>query len=1125
LLIDLTTPHLSLAQTADTVRLGILFVQFADSNTNVDARGGCGWIDTDNDHKPDTLINDKYTYMDFWNIFFQEQDSVHHPDFESHSWYIDHDKLLLANHLDLYINGSFRRYWKDVSYDLLEIVPGKTRGNESGIINKIDYCCGDSSNGKIRWLTLSENKSFFSLASVVRDSALALLKSANSPIDDYVDTAFSQIIVVYAGSCVGSGEANPGVTHVMYTHMSLKHTHFSGLAALCHEFAHDALAWKDLHDKPNKTWVGHFSLMGDPRPIGCLTPPHPDPMYKLMAGWLKDSIVYGVIGDIDLPIIEEKYNGGRPFVLVLPVRGSFQKPFDWYWPTNEYYIIENRRATGFDRYINRYSAGCDSSYGAVEGNGGFVIWEHTSRTPRLRIVEADDRYQLTTLPDSVNHTGAPSDFFSDRLFAPWTFPNDYTRVADGGYPYTEYRGTTQTRGWPVLAKFSPYNTTSNVNTVSLVSTGGRFSDTCAATANNNQRKLAWRGSQVAMVNEAGGRAFLSMSTNNGLTWDWCELLSSVNFNSTVHSIPELASAPSVCWMEDTLRVVWQQKDSTDKWRIAVYGAGSGARVIEANIDEGEAPPTPVIGYGMGDQGEMVAKVVYSTSAGLKQSISTNKGVSWLPPDTIAGTDGFCIHPSLAMNQYHSMLVYEDLYTKDLYYSLDGGSVQNLTYPMRVHGLTNHRNPSVILKDSIVHVVWVADLKSLIGRVSDITQRAIHVQMNVDSIPSSAVKTFFDRRNGRTEYAEVPVLAPYPSGPQSKGATILWSVADSVAQGVRLRHNRYVYNTKTHEYNWLFDYESPLSSVTTRHPAITEIGNDARFIVTRENASPYQLVSHRISEDLSTGIGDRTIDIGITTTDLPESDCVMSLRSSQPLLMSGSTVLAALDNAGVPDDGFDGSGKGPGVSELLRTESTLFEMTQSVAWSIRLRFDSLYNRSDTIAITGRILDPQNYSVFGSSNTALIPENVFDTTVTLGFELPPSLYPEAEVVFTMELENAPDSKPDRFLSVMHHIYSEDAVPKRMSPEVVASKAALPSAQLFPNPATGERAFLRYTTTAQEYVRVELFDALGRLVRVLKNGPVVRQDNLLAFSTEELNPGRYIVRITTGGKSESLRFNVVK
>jgi M6 family metalloprotease-like protein len=77
------------------------------------------------------------------------------------------------------------------------------------------------------------------------------------------------------------------------------------MAVLIHEFGHDYLNWKDLHDKARgRRWVGHFSLMGDPRPLCSLTPPHPDPMHKLLAGWLEDSIVYGVIGDIDLPIIE-----------------------------------------------------------------------------------------------------------------------------------------------------------------------------------------------------------------------------------------------------------------------------------------------------------------------------------------------------------------------------------------------------------------------------------------------------------------------------------------------------------------------------------------------------------------------------------------------------------------------------------------------------------------------------------------------------------------------------------------------------------------------------------------------------------------------------------------------------
>lgn len=279
----------SFSQTPESRRVGVVFVQFADKDTNVSARGGCGWIDISDppDQLPDTLVNDKYRYKDLWALFFQEEGSVTHPDSASHSGYIATNRMMLSNKLDLCIHGSFRRYWKDVSYGLFEIVPGETRENESGIINHVEYEGTDPSEGRIAWITLGRTRTEYSdlygglAAADVRDDALDSL--AMNPPPGYNSSHYDDIIVVYAGPSFGTSFS--GVINLMTDLLTSQRSQFGGMFELVHEYGHQAVFGNiDLHgaaNTPGISWVGSLSIMGDARPMCRLTPPHPDPWNKL----------------------------------------------------------------------------------------------------------------------------------------------------------------------------------------------------------------------------------------------------------------------------------------------------------------------------------------------------------------------------------------------------------------------------------------------------------------------------------------------------------------------------------------------------------------------------------------------------------------------------------------------------------------------------------------------------------------------------------------------------------------------------------------------------------------------------------------------------------------------------
>ena len=575
----------------------------------------------------------------------------------------------------------------------------------------------------------------------------------------------------------------------------------------------------------------------------------------------------------------------------------------------------------------------------------------------------------------------------------------------------------------------------DVNTVDVMATMDRFAGRDSATSGNNQRKLSANGPTIVMVHESNGLVFASKSTNAGVTWNICELNTAIDYDSTDRVTPQhkYESAPSVCWMGDASWMTWQREETEGIWSIVarkilstgdyIIYAATIADTVVINTDS----PTPVIGYGyqqsIGGQMIPIAKIVFATSEGLKESISTDAGSHWSDPVIIPGTRETSVRPSLAMNDNHMVLVYEEGEDQDLYYSVDGDTVRNLTFDFKNNGLSNNRYPSVTLNNDIVHIVWVADYTDRETGLK--TQRAVHTQWNANAMPSSVLKTLFDRKyNGRAEYSEVPVLAVHPSGTLDKGATIFWSVKD-ILPGARLRFNRYTQNPKTGLYTWQFDMEkdgeSGLSGQTTRHPAITELANSTFFAVTRGNAAPYQIATSYTHVDANTGKGTISLDIATMTTNNPlDPRSLMNVISEQPTLATGTQLLGVLVNAGVPDSGFDGSAQGPGIRELLRSESVLLDMSQSISWDMRVVFDSTIPPADTVFVIGRMLDASTGSVIASSDTIRRPIANRDSSFTLGFELPPSHWPQAEIAITVDVCNDPDSAPVRFLSVAAYVH---------------------------------------------------------------------------------------------------------
>lgn len=75
-----------------------------------------------------------------------------------------------------------------------------------------------------------------------------------------------------------------------------------------------------------------------------------------------------------------------------------------------------------------------------------------------------------------------------------------------------------------------------------------------------------------------------------------------------------------------------------------------------------------------------------------------------------------------------------------------------------------------------------------------------------------------------------------------------------------------------------------------------------------------------------------------------------------------------------------------------------------------------------------------------------------------------------------------------------------------------------QIMPNPTSGNTT-IRYTLAAEDIMKVEIYTSLGNLVAVPEKGMNKAGEHILNYSTDELPPGVYYIRLTVGGQTTSL------
>ncbi len=270
------------------------------NDTVYDAIGGMGivHINPDDQNSPLRKKIRKYTYDDYWDMYFSVgtyYGSVH-PDNASHG--------ILAY-------GSMRDYYREVSYNKMDINPYQTRPGSidkyhTGIVNAID-----EENGKkyVRWIMMPKSKSSYEVNGDIKTPYLSfdinpVLEELyyKGQINFNIDNYQGKIIIVGAGSSSGGisdGAIYSSVREKRYHNYDNRST-LDGIWVSVNEYAH-TLNFSHLasgtYDPMIPTLRNEWT-----RHLYC--PPHFNPIYKLKAGWITPGDVIKIRTDssVSLPL-------------------------------------------------------------------------------------------------------------------------------------------------------------------------------------------------------------------------------------------------------------------------------------------------------------------------------------------------------------------------------------------------------------------------------------------------------------------------------------------------------------------------------------------------------------------------------------------------------------------------------------------------------------------------------------------------------------------------------------------------------------------------------------------------------------------------------------------------------
>ncbi len=246
-----------------------------------------------------------------------------------------------------YPTGSLRDYYKEISYNKLDII-GTVNGN-AGIT--------------VGWYSAPNPKSFytnnqFGIGEYPQNSQklveelvdLADIYINFSEYDNDGDGIVDTLIVIAAGS---AGEVT-GNKNDFWSHAwSISPKTVDGIkikkyligsedcmmGTIAHELGHSLMGFPDLYDTDySSSGNGNWDLMGSGSwNNGGLSPAHPTCYCKLKAGWLNPQVIFDAQSNVSI-----KPYATNAQTYKLPIENLNSK---------EYFLITNRKKTGFDSFL------------------------------------------------------------------------------------------------------------------------------------------------------------------------------------------------------------------------------------------------------------------------------------------------------------------------------------------------------------------------------------------------------------------------------------------------------------------------------------------------------------------------------------------------------------------------------------------------------------------------------------------------------------------------------------------------------------------------------------------------------------------------------------------------------
>ena len=1131
--------------------MAILCVQFADKDTVIDSRGGVGLS------PPPALdvIENKYRYETLWDIIFQPTDSVKHPE-------SDFPLTYARGNRGFFQYGSLRRYMEDNSYGMHTVVPHRAWSASSGLINTVTAdSSGDPRRAIVNWLTLPEVKVIMHGDTVVpsyedpwdvADSAIRLAKRELVVPWDSIDV----VIIYYAGKNVYRysryGKFMDSEDTISYSITSERTGVDGDSNAFCftyprvvfHEFLHAAIDAEDLHYmnvEPNCSGVGHFSIMGDNAPLAAYTPEMLDPWHKLSMGWLRYYIpgatqdTLNLVTPLDtlnfqLPIVSEPYNGGRPYVLAIPIVGhpDIDTINGWRDLQRRYLIVENRRAVGWDRVVaveemNRSSP----TYGQTRGTGGFVI--RTSALDRWIegwVYDADGDFGTWKYKYQY---GAPEDVFDGspgrNVFSVWSDPDVFSWPEPG--VGVVHKNDVQRN---VYIEFPPYVDSSNVNPISRLvidrfvpeahAYGDVVEEDVSPTKYGSQKKIDVTDSLTYVMFRANGKTYVMSGNDVDDLRNVACLNYAIAAPDTVMDNSAITYYPNSNALDWSVNYVWQQEISGEYF-VRVEYADSALSSVKQEYRNTWGPyqqqPRPVIA----SRGRF-GVLAFAGDGGIYISTSTDTGMHWSDPVLVAGSEPGSQSPCVLMDS-----------------EARGDSAWLLAFVNKVQG----ENETWLHRSSTDSTVKLSDFNqsacanpnaSRLGDKLSVVYQYHDDNQKVNRNHIARIEVDLSKADPPNDLDAFGLKEQEVDAVNRDPAYIYTDTSDASKSLLYWVYNKGEHLLFASTYSmhgtppgWHEGMESsislqsptviPLQGSTPKHPVsyphllYNEPGNP-KVVVSRSgtlrgplappDSTPSLIVRTR-NQDLDANPYLLRLDtrIGMNFRDGGGNHLMHALWGT-PVVVRVSDTIAIVHYDYYATKDFSSA-----VMDSL-TRTRVFNMTDGDVAIFALDLSLSQAAPDTMIFESQLVDPASGLGISGSGEIRIAPMTGDTTVYIGLELPNG-YPPTDcfIVTSMTRGYYQQGELPRLDLTRYMLYSDEAMPKR-HPRIDRVLPQTETIRTYPQPVRDEFCFV-VEGTVPEASRAQLYDLLGRRVAeapLLYKG---RNDNG-SMQIQGLVPGMYILTV---------------